>query len=183
MDYMSSKYRNIQEKGQTHENYVLDLFNALSTVPNSDFAAHIRDERRAWELGMDKSHEEIVAKAVTIYNNAVSANRREEKDPKDAKILALTTRIDELVEQQERLTVLATNANKQPTQYRSGNGQSRDRIQAIAEWKMTKTEETLEKDGKTWHWGPRHVVPGKYDGLYVTHKPEDHDDWKKRREA
>ena len=46
-DYMSSKYRNICEKGQTHEDYVLDLFNALATVPNSDFSAHIRDERRA----------------------------------------------------------------------------------------------------------------------------------------
>ena len=27
------------------------------------------------------------------------------------------------------------------------------------------------------------MVPGKYDGLYVTHKSEDHEDWKKRREA
>ena len=41
---------------------------------------------------------------------------------------------------------------------------------------MTKTEEEIEKDGKTWYWCPRHVVPGKYDGLYVTHKPEDHDE-------
>ena len=48
---------------------------------------------------------------------------------------------------------------------------------------MKKNEDTLEKDSKTWHWCPKHVVPGEYDGLYVTHKPEHHDDWKKRREA
>ena len=52
-DYMSSKLQNITKKGQTHEDYILDLFNALATVPNSDFSTHIRDERRAWELGAD----------------------------------------------------------------------------------------------------------------------------------
>ena len=44
---MSSKFCNIQEKGQTHEDYILDLFNALATVHNADFSAHIRDEHRA----------------------------------------------------------------------------------------------------------------------------------------
>ena len=109
------------------------MFNTLSTVPNSDFAAHIRDERRAWELSMDKHHEESVVKAVTIYNNAVSANRLKEKDLMDAKISALTTKIDELVEQQEKLTALATNANMQPYQNSNGNKQPRDRIQTIVE--------------------------------------------------
>ena len=84
------------------------MFNALALVPNYDFAAHIRDERRTWELGADKSPDEVIAKAVTIYNNAVSAARWEEKDPKDAKILVLTTRIDELVVQQEKWLALAT---------------------------------------------------------------------------
>ena len=47
---------------------------------------------------------------------------------------------------------------------------------------MTKTTDTLERDGKTWHWCPKHVVPGTYNGLYVTHKLEDHDEWKMRRD-
>ena len=47
---------------------------------------------------------------------------------------------------------------------------------------MTKTTDTLERDGKTWHWCPKHVIPGTYNGLYVTHKPEDHEEWKKRRD-
>ena len=38
-DYMSSKFCNITEKGQTHEDYILDLFNALATVPNSEFCS------------------------------------------------------------------------------------------------------------------------------------------------
>ena len=48
---------------------------------------------------------------------------------------------------------------------------------------MTKTYDVVEKDGKTRYWCPKHVVSGKCDGVYVTHKSEDHDDWRKRREA
>ena len=47
-DHLSSKFINIKERGQTHEDYLLDVFNVLSTVPNADFAAHVRDERRNW---------------------------------------------------------------------------------------------------------------------------------------
>ena len=50
-DYLSSKYREITEKGQQHQDYLLDLFNALKTVPNADFASFVRDERQAWEIG------------------------------------------------------------------------------------------------------------------------------------
>ena len=39
----------------------------------------------------------------------------------------------------------------------------------------------IKKEGKTWYWCPKHVSQGKYDGLYVTHKPEDHDEWAKNR--
>ena len=37
----------------------------------------------------------------------------------------------------------------------------------------------MDKDGKTWWWCPHHKAEGLFDGLYVTHKPEDHDEWKK----
>ena len=30
-------------------------------------------------------------------------------------------------------------------------------------------------DGKTYHWCPKHKYEGDHDGLYVLHKPEDHD--------
>ena len=120
----------------------------------------------------------MVAKAVTIYNNAVSAGQWEEKDLKDAKILALTTRIDELVEQQEKLAALSTN---QKEIYKSQNTQ-REGLHAIADWGMKKTTESAERDDKKWYWCPKHVVPGTYIGLYVTHKPENHDKWKRKKD-
>ena len=46
---------------------------------------------------------------------------------------------------------------------------------------MTKKSDSIEKDGKTWHWCLHHKVDGTYDGLYVTHRPEEHEDWKKNK--
>ena len=86
-NYMSSKNRKIEEKGQKHQDYQLDLFIALQTVPNPDFEAFVRDERQVWEIGGEKKPDQIIAESLTIYNNAVSANRWDNKDPNDAKIL------------------------------------------------------------------------------------------------
>ena len=96
-DYLSSKNREIEEKGQTHQDYHLDLFNALQTVPNPDFSSFIRDERQAWEIGGEKTPNQLVAEALTIYNNAVSSNRWNTKDPKDAKTMALSIKLSNFV--------------------------------------------------------------------------------------
>ena len=40
---------------------------------------------------------------------------------------------------------------------------------------------SMEKDGKTWYWCPLHVKEGLFDGLYMPHKPEDHDEWARKK--
>ena len=174
-DFMSSKYREIKEKGQKHEDIILDVFNAFKTVPNPDFAAHVRDERKHWELGGEKDVDQIISEALTIYNNAITANRWQTTDPKDAKIIALTTQVQKLVEMQTPLVANATQATNQ------NRNPSRFQFTEIAAWRMKKGPEKLEKDGKTWFWCPHHKIEGQYDGLYVTHKPEDHDAWLQRK--
>ena len=182
-DYMSSKYREIQEKGQQHQDYLLDLFNALKTVPNSDFAAFVRDERQAWEIGGTKDADQLIAESLTIYNNAVSANRWEYSDPKDAKILALTTKVDQL---EAKMQLAAHSTQKQThrsfdSSNNNGSAGGNSRYLTIDDWRKKKTETMIKRDGKTWYWCPKHVSPGNWDGLYVTHKPEDHDEWAKNR--
>ena len=112
----------------------------------------------------------MITEALTIYNNAVSANRWENEDPKDTKIMALITQVQQLVEAQKNFTAKQTGeVNK------SGNYLS------IKAWRMTKISDSIEKDGKTWHWYPHYKVDGTNDGLYVTHRPEEHEDWKKNK--
>ena len=180
-DYMSSKYREITEKGQQHQDYLLDLFNALKTVPNADFASFVRDERQAWEIGGEKQADQLIAEALTIYNNAISANRWEYSDPKDAKIIALATKVEHL-EAQMKLSANATE-QKPPFKrnYEGAGVGNNSKYLTIDSWRMKKTEPTIQKEGKTWYWCPKHVSTGKYEGLYVTHKPEDHEEWAKNR--
>ena len=178
-DYMSSKYREIEEKGQNHEDYQLDLFNALQTVPNPDFAAFIRDERQAWEIGGNKTPNQLIAESLTIYNNAVSTNRWDTKDPKDAKIMALTTQVEQLVAAQQQM--LAYTTQKKVTFSTPNEAPKDGDYLSIKAWRMKKTEDIIQQHGKTWYWCPHHKVEGSYDGLYVTHKPDEHDEWKKNK--
>ena len=53
-DYMGKKYKEILDRNHTHEDYLLDLFNALVTVPNESFKSFVRAERQQWELGGTK---------------------------------------------------------------------------------------------------------------------------------
>ena len=123
-DFMTSKYREITEKGQQHQDYLLDLFNALKTVLNADFATFVRDERQAWEIGGEKQPDQLIAEALTIYNNAVSANRWEYSDPKDAKIIALATKVVQLEAQMNWFA----NATTQKPQFRKGS----DNVKVVA---------------------------------------------------
>ena len=60
----------------------MDLFNAFKIVPNLDFIAHTHDERKAWELGVDKDADIIISETLAIYNNAIASNRWQTMDPK-----------------------------------------------------------------------------------------------------
>ena len=41
----------------------------------------------------------------------------------------------------------------------------------IKKWRAVKKAASVTRDEKTWYWCPKHVLLGKFDGLYVTHKP------------
>ena len=138
------------------------------------FSARMNNERSKWELGGNKTADDILSEALTLYNNAVSTNRWNISDPKDAKIMALTTKVEEL---------LAGRNTGSAAFVSNGQSQSQpSRFISIDAWRMVKKGASMEREGKTWYWCPRHVVQGKYDGLYVTHKPEDHDEWQKKKD-
>jgi len=53
----------------------------------------------------------------------------------------------------------------------------------LAEWRKTKSfGKKVFKDG-AWHWWClEHVYPGVYDGLYMTHPPDEHYKWQERKD-
>jgi len=41
--------------------------------------------------------------------------------------------------------------------------------------------EKIEKDGRTMWWCPHHKYDGRYNGLYIDHKTEYHDEWQSNK--
>ena len=95
--------------------------------------------------------------------------------------MTLTTEIQELREMCKHLMVFSRNAARQ-SQSKNQNKNGGSRIN-IDKWRMTKTTPMVERDGKTWYWYPHHVYEDIYNGLYVTYKSGDHDDWVKRKQS
>ena len=46
-------------------------------------------------------------------------------------------------------------------------------INGIERWRTVKTEETKVEKGLTYYWCPNHVKEIMWNGMYVTHKPEE----------
>ena len=162
------------EKGFKHDDYLLDLYNALQSVPNEAFNKWVTDDKQSWELGDGRTPVKLITNAVTLYNNAVHHKTWNKPDPKDAKLIALTTQLEKLLKSSGNQTALTTDAKtsaKQPFKPRN----------IINEWRKKKGVAKVTKDGQMWYWCSKHKVDGEYDGLYVTRSPEDHDKVMARR--
>ena len=105
----------------------------------------------------------------------VTLNTWDKEDPKDAKIAALTTQLVELQQ-----CVLATrDLNKTLPEKGKSTENKNGTIEA---WRMKKDGDYKQVNGIDYWWCPHHKWDGKFDGLYMQHKREDHDEWKKRRD-
>ena len=92
-------------------------------------------------------------------------------DPKDAKILALTTKL-------EVLESAFSTSSSDPKPPKKANGQWKPE-----EWLIKNVGPSIEKDGKTLYWCPHHTGPQKtWPGMYMPHKPEDHDKWQAKKD-
>ena len=89
-------------------------------------------------------------------------------DPCDAQILALTT-IMENMKTKSFVTVVVTKADA----YREKTTND-EFINGLERWFTVKTDKTKVVKGRTYYWCPQHVKEGIWNGMYVTHKPEDH---------
>jgi DNA-binding protein H-NS len=49
-------------------------------------------------------------------------------------------------------------------------------ISPVDPWRKVYVKDVIEYNGRTWYWCPKHKMPD-YNGLYVTHHPNDHEKW------
>ena len=91
------------------------------------------------------------------------------EDPSAKVISALTTKITDL---EQKFQANATN--------NVNFGASKPKLH-IPVWRTENKGEMCQRDRNTWYWCPHHKKEGLFDGLYMPHKPEEHDAWAKKK--
>ena len=164
LDNMGDNYIEILKSSGSHEDYLMDLFNALLSTKNDVFKAFIQRQKDDWETGKDLDPDELVATATEKYNNMVRQKNWKTSESSTSKIVALATQVKDL---QDKLSQASSNKGS------SKDTSSKNQFLEVAEWRKSKTfGDSIEKDGRQWHWCSIRHNNGK--GMYVTHKEEDH---------
>ncbi len=181
---MEGDYKTLKDNGHAPDttSYRRYLINALQSGKNHEFNSYIQrinDDIQSG-IGVHKSitPEDLIQAARSKYNNMVEDKSWGKVDPKDAVIMALTTKITAL----EKKVAAPTNPLPKNTALATSGPASN-----IDAWRKKFDGASKEVNGRKWYWCPKHKLEGVYDSLYLTHHPDKHDEnvafWKKNKEA
>ena len=184
ISFIEKHYKIIKDNGFDYadETYRRHVIQALSSGPNAAFNEYIRTVQRDVDSGHGFNSKITTAQlflgARTIYNNLESRGEWDAVDPRDVKIMALTTEI-------EKLKASATQPSANPSTASTNRDSSSDKVAGVDKWRTVKQGDTLVRNGQTYTWCPHHKHPrGLHHGLhYSNHTPANHNEWKAQRPA
>lgn len=195
--------------GEPYKRPVPLLLDALVESKNSEFSDAMRGLRRKYDGGQNYTIDEIVSKATSHYNNIESRAKRVQRRTKRDKgsktdtnsmVTLLTQVLTPNTEgssdaQKALITALLTNSSStsstgQDSATSNGKGFTTpavkltgNKIGSVDEWRTVKVADSVFVYGRQYWWCPHHRLPGKFDGLYMTHKPgKGHDEWEERKQ-
>jgi hypothetical protein len=138
-----------------------------------------------WRWQMDKeivTSQLLMDAAGTYFTNLVAFGSWKAEVSKHAQIIALTTQISELKNKFSKVKIAAKPNEKTLTSGTDDTSQAKQ-WGNFELWRLTKVINgaefnTVKKDGKKLYWCDQHQYPGNATkGMYVFHKPTDHDLW------
>ena len=160
---------------------------ALLTGPNDDFNQFMKRIKQDVESGTgvhkNDTFKDVLDAARALYNNMDESDEWNKVNPTDAKLLALTTQVEQL---QKENVALAAAAKSPPSDGSSGRttagGGGKNLKGGVEEWRTIKKGDSIVRNGKTFYWCPYHKHPDGYsNGLYCVHKPENHIQWQNNK--
>ena len=173
----------------TDDAFVRDIFIQLKddSLP-ADFKHEFTSLERRWQ--MDKeivTPQSLMDDAGTYYTNLIGSGSWKLESTKNAQIIALTTQLSEMKTELHSLSKLSkTNKAKDLTNKTPSGDKNYGNFEA---WRLTKVDNKVEfnmveKDGKKFYWCDEHQYPDcETRGMYVFHKPTEHDTWQARKDA
>ena len=151
--------------------FARQIFISLATGSNGVFNNWLqRKKDEFYETGITDL-DTLIRSAKMKYINMTDEWDRQ--DPQDAKQLALTTCLGNMETAKQSSTSGEGKTSSGATDEDNENIEGTTRVK---KWRAVKKAASVTCDDKTWYWFPKHVLPGKFDVFYVTHKPENHVD-------
>ena len=174
----------IVENGGTYETetYRRHILAALLSGPNEVFNSHFKairgDVESNYGFHSTISPSILMSAAKTQYTNIERRGEWTKVDPKDAKMMALSTKLDKLQELKDK--------EQKPTGDGAGTVASGDEIipgtKTLKAWRAKFVGKKITRDGREQNWCPHHVDPaGRFNGLYCSsHDEHTHAEWAKK---
>ena len=168
----------------TDEAFVRDIFVQIKNelLPH-DFKSEFTSLERRWQMNKEiVTSQSLMDDASTYYTNMVASGDWKSEVNKHAQIIALTTQITELKKEFNEVKAAKNITPSIPTP--SGPGSNK-----FEQWRLEKVDNKEEfnmvvRDGKTYYWCNKHKYPSSnVQGMYVFHKPTEHDAWQERKSA
>jgi hypothetical protein len=182
--YINSKVKNAYLDGA----FLVDLLDGCLKTPCQEFKAEIQSMKNKYLRGNSgETRETIVSNIITTYVNMQDDDTWAEGIKKTDQVIALSTQIDSVQTQLEsalaKIKKLESNNNIPASGTKPGaseNGGKKE-LYTVEPWRLIYTTPEVCKNGQTFHFckGDHWSAGVKHNGMYTTHKTEDHDVWRK----
>ena len=147
------------------------IFETAEKAPNEAFKMDLTIAKSSWVTGKQTDKDVIIADLTKLYVNKQDEGTWKTGSEKDAKIIALTTQVENV---KRSLNALKSVHFKQGTPPGTGKSSAGKAAKADA-WKFEFKGKTKEVGGAKFEWCKDHG-----SGMYMP-SPHDHSAWKKRK--
>jgi hypothetical protein len=164
--------------------FIRDIFLQLKqeSLP-AEFCLEYSCQKTCWMMNKSQlSSQSLMDDASAYYVNLGNTGARKVELSRNTQIIALTTQLSELKTENSKLKASPKQNNSGTTVKGTLNNKY-----VFEPWRIERVNNKAEhnmikRDGKTWYWCNKHKYNKQEkaivtEGMYVTHKPEDHDAW------
>ena len=148
-------------RGENTTDLVANLFKGYKAASDKEFRAYIRKKEEDYdESTQEMDYQRLMLLASNKYKTLVESGRWNTPSEEDNKIIALEAQVKQLV----KLKKKAKDSDKDKNKNKNKN--KRQKPEWMTQEPKSGEKQTKERDGKTYHWCPKHKAWG-------IHKPED----------
>ena len=181
--YVRQQRQDLLARGQRSDDLLVNLFKGYLSCSDRSFTEYIHRKKDIYEEGGNVTVDTLMHDALNKYKNIKLEGKWNSLTPEQEKLLTLTAEFQELKDKNLKLSKGITNKSSNQKKSKKWNKNSSSNKKGKKKdftWKKIPPKEgsknTIEKDGKTYHWCSEHLA-------WCIHKPHECELKKEREDA